>query len=39
MMSLADADLAQRLKDERAANAKAVQEKDTALQARLAQKD
>lgn len=39
MMSLADADLAQRLKDDRAANAKAVQEKDAALQARLAQKD
>lgn len=39
MMSLADAELAQRLKDDRAANAKAVQEKDAALQARLAQKD
>jgi 5-(carboxyamino)imidazole ribonucleotide mutase len=39
MMSLADADLAVRLKDDRAANAKAVQEKDAALQARLAQKD
>ncbi|MBA55155.1 MAG: 5-(carboxyamino)imidazole ribonucleotide mutase [Pseudomonadales bacterium] len=38
MMSLADADLAQRLKDDRAANAKAVQEKDAALQARLAQR-
>jgi len=39
MMSLADADLAQRLIDDRAANARAVQEKDAALQARLAQKD
>lgn len=39
MMSLADADLAQRLKDDRSANARAVQEKDAALQARLAQRD
>lgn len=39
MMSLADPELAQRVKDDRAANAKAVQEKDAALQARLAQKD
>ena len=39
MMSLADSELAQRVKDDRAANAKAVQEKDAALQARLAQKD
>ncbi len=37
MMSLADADLAGRLAEDRAANAKAVQEKDAALQARLSQ--
>ena len=39
MMALADAELAQRLKEDRAAAAKAVQEKDAALQARLARKD
>ncbi|RLT99254.1 5-(carboxyamino)imidazole ribonucleotide mutase [Ketobacter sp.] len=39
MMALADGELAQRLKEERVANAKAMQEKDAALQARLAQKD
>ncbi len=38
MMSLADPALAQKLKDDRAANAKQVQEKDAALQARLAAK-
>ena len=39
MMSLADADLAKRLQENRADNAKVVQEKDAALQARLAQND
>ena len=39
MMALADADLAQRLKEDRAAAARAIQEKDAALQARLARKD
>lgn len=39
MMSLADKDLAGRLVEDRANNAKAVQEKDAALQARLAQQD
>lgn len=38
MMALADPELAQRLKEDRAANAKQVQEKDAALQARLAAK-
>ncbi len=39
MMALADPELAVRLKEDRANNAKAVQEKDAALQARLAQQD
>lgn len=38
MMALADPALAQRLKDDRADNARQVQEKDAALQARLAAK-
>ncbi len=38
MMALADPALAQKLKEDRAANAKQVQEKDAALQARLAAK-
>ena len=38
MMSLADPALAQRLKEDRVANARQVQEKDAALQARLAAK-
>jgi len=38
MMSLADPSLAQKLKEDRAANARQVQEKDAALQARLAAK-
>ncbi len=39
MMSLADPELGQRLKDDRVANARAVQEKDAALQARLSKRD
>lgn len=39
MMALADPELATRLKEDREDNAAAVQEKDAALQARLAQKD
>lgn len=38
MMALADPALAQKLKDDRAASAKQVQEKDAALQARLSAK-
>lgn len=38
MMALADPALAQKLKEDRAANAKQVQEKDAALQAKLAAK-
>lgn len=38
MMALADADLAEKLKADRAAGARQVQEKDAALQARLAAK-
>lgn len=37
MMALSDADLAGRLREERAANAKIIEEKDAALQARLSQ--
>ncbi len=39
IMALLDPELAQRLKDDRAANVKALQEKDAALQARLARQD
>lgn len=39
MMSLADPELAKRLRENRELNAKTVQEKDAALQARLAQQE